>query len=82
MRAVFRWRGDAEISRKHEDTMSEAAAIHFPHARNGAPDPAPRWSVDAVAALFDLPFNDLLFRAQEVHRAHHAPNAVQLSTLV
>ena len=33
-------------------------------------------------ALFDLPFNDLLYRAQDVHRAHHAPNDVQLSTLL
>jgi biotin synthase len=41
-----------------------------------------RWTVEAVAALFDLPFNDLLFHAQQVHRAHHAPNSVQLSTLV
>jgi biotin synthase len=40
------------------------------------------WTVDAVVALLDLPFNDLLFQAHEVHRAHHAPNAVQLSTLV
>ncbi len=42
----------------------------------------PRWSTDDVAALFELPFSDLLFRAQQVHRAHHAPNAVQLSTLL
>jgi len=41
-----------------------------------------RWTVEAVAALFDLPFSDLLFHAQQVHRAHHAPNSVQLSTLV
>ncbi len=43
---------------------------------------SPRVDVDAIAALFALPFNDLLWRAQEVHRAHHAPNAVQLSTLI
>jgi biotin synthase len=42
----------------------------------------PRWSISAVEALFALPFNDLMFRAQQVHRAHHAPNAVQLSTLL
>ncbi len=41
----------------------------------------PRWTVAAVEALFALPFNDLLFRAQQVHRDHHAANAVQLSTL-
>ncbi len=43
---------------------------------------ARRWSVDAVTALIDLPFNDLLYRAHAVHRAHHAPNDVQLSTLL
>jgi biotin synthase len=43
---------------------------------------AARWSVDAVVALFELPFADLLFRAQQVHRAHHPANEVQLSTLL
>ena len=38
--------------------------------------------VDAIEALFALPFADLLLRAQQVHRAHHAPNAIQLSTLM
>ncbi|MCT9116872.1 biotin synthase BioB [Cupriavidus gilardii] len=41
-----------------------------------------RWTVDAVAALFALPFNDLLFRAQQVHREHFDANTVQLSTLL
>ncbi|MDB5807965.1 MAG: Biotin synthase [Betaproteobacteria bacterium] len=44
--------------------------------------PVPQWSVDAVAALLDLPFNDLLFRAQTVHRENFDANAVQLSTLL
>ncbi len=35
-----------------------------------------------VEALFDLPFNDLLFQAHSVHRAHFDPNAVQVSTLL
>ena len=43
---------------------------------------APRWSVADVEALFQLPFNDLIHRAQSVHRAHFDPNAVQLSTLI
>lgn len=37
---------------------------------------------EEIAALFDLPFAELLFRAASVHRAHHDPNAVQLSTLL
>ena len=49
--------------------------------------PAARPEVDAdsigeIEALFALPFSDLLFRAHAVHREHHAPNAVQLSTLL
>ena len=40
------------------------------------------WSLDAVEALFDLPFADLMHRAQTQHREHHDPNRVQLSTLL
>src|SRR5512134_3544756 len=54
-----------------------------PAARRQVEGTAPaNWSVAQVQALFELPFNDLLFRAQQVHRAHHDPNAVQLSTLL
>src|SRR3989344_9236042 len=35
-----------------------------------------------IAALFELPFSDLIYRAQTVHRRHFDPNAVQLSTLL
>jgi biotin synthase len=42
----------------------------------------PRWTVDAVAALLALPMNDLVHRAQQIHRANHDANAVQLSTLL
>ncbi len=41
-----------------------------------------RFEVDAVAALFATPFNDLVYRAQGVHRDHFDPNRVQLSTLL
>jgi biotin synthase len=40
------------------------------------------WSREEVEHLFALPFNDLLFQAQTVHRANHDPNAVQVSTLL
>lgn len=40
------------------------------------------WSLAEVQALFALPFLDLLFLAQQVHRFHHAPNTVQISTLL
>jgi biotin synthase len=48
---------------------------------NVSTEPA-RWGVAQVAALFELPFNDLLYRAQSVHRRHFDPNAVQVSTLL
>jgi biotin synthase len=41
-----------------------------------------RWSLAQVEELFGLPFADLLYRAQQVHREHFDPNAVQLSTLL
>jgi len=40
------------------------------------------WSVAEIEALFALPFNDLMYRAQTVHRAAFDPNVVQLSTLL
>ncbi|MBN1008504.1 biotin synthase BioB [Amphritea pacifica] len=40
------------------------------------------WSEQEVQALFDLPFNDLLFQAQLVHRQNFNPNEVQVSTLL
>jgi biotin synthase len=40
------------------------------------------WSAEAVGRLFDMPFNDLVFRAAAVHREHFDPNRVQLATLL
>ncbi len=40
------------------------------------------WTRDEIAALFDLPFSELLFRAAETHRTHHAATEVQLCTLL
>ena len=39
-------------------------------------------TVEEANALLNLPFNDLLFRAQTVHRQHFDPNQVQVSTLL
>lgn len=44
-------------------------------------NPTP-WTVDGVVALLELPFNDLMFKAQQVHRAGFNPNAIQLSSLL
>ena len=40
------------------------------------------WQVDEISELFALPFNDLMFRAQTVHRQNFDPNEVQVSTLL
>ena len=40
------------------------------------------WSKTEISTLFDLPFNDLLFQAQSIHRQHFDPNQVQVSTLL
>ncbi len=40
------------------------------------------WTRPEIAALFDLPFTELVFRAAEVHRAHHRADEVQLCTLL
>lgn len=40
------------------------------------------WTFEEVRSLYDLPFNDLVFQAQSVHRQHFDPNAVQVSTLL
>ena len=40
------------------------------------------WSTNEIEQLFNMPFNDLLFHAQQVHRGHFDPNEVQVSTLL
>ena len=40
------------------------------------------WSIQEIKNLLEMPFNDLLFNAQAVHRQYHAHNEVQISTLL
>ena len=40
------------------------------------------WTLAEVEHLFAMPFVDLLFHAQRVHRQHHEPSTVQMSTLL
>ena len=62
-------------------TQAQTAAVQ-PDAIPVAAPTSQRWRVADVVALFELPFNDLMFRAQQVHREHFDANAVQLSTLL
>ncbi len=59
------------------DPLSSGA---LPSATERAP--GARWTREAVLALLGLPFADLLFRAQLVHREHFDANTVQLSQLL
>ena len=49
---------------------------------NSVPPIRHDWTRAEVDALFALPFNDLIFQAHSVHRAHHPANEVQLSSLL
>jgi biotin synthase len=65
-------------------TTTPQSSLVFDRARRQpvAGETANKWTVAQVQALFELPFMDLLYQAQTVHRAHFDPNAVQLSTLL
>jgi biotin synthase len=54
----------------------------YPLAKTPDSDAPETWPVDEVLALFELPFNDLLYRAQQVHRAYFDVADVELATLL
>lgn len=66
------------------ETVINTSAIEPRESMQGksVQNAAVRWSVADIAALFALPFSDLIHRAQTVHRQHFDPNAVQVSTLL
>jgi len=59
----------------HVTTLSRKRAAHTSNLDM-------RWRVDDVVALYAMPFMDLLYQAQQVHREHHDASAVQLSSLL
>ncbi len=68
------------------ESLIVAKTVHF-HAPHKTPAARPSvgqrvWSVAEVQALLELPFSDLIFQAQTVHRAHFDPNLVELATLL
>jgi biotin synthase len=52
------------------------------HVQPPAQTTTPRWTFEAARQLFDMPFADLIFRAQTIHRQHFDANEVQMSTLL
>ncbi|MES2074231.1 MULTISPECIES: biotin synthase BioB [Rugamonas] len=59
----------------------KSVALHRPTAAITLP-PAATWPLEDVLALFDLPFNDLMFKAQQTHRANFPDGDVELATLL
>lgn len=64
------------------DVLEQAITLHRPRAGSAATPKSERWSVDAIEALFQLPFPELLYRAQTVHREHFDPTQVEFATLL
>jgi biotin synthase len=60
---------------------SKTVALHRPTAAITLPQEA-TWPLADVMALFELPFNDLMFRAQQTHRAYFPDGDVELATLL
>jgi biotin synthase len=60
----------------------QTITLHRPKAAASASPKAERWSVDAIEALFKLPFPELLYRAQTVHRENFDPTKVEFATLL
>jgi len=46
------------------------------------PKMQPKWTIEQAKSIFDLPFNEIIFEAQTIHRKHFAANEVQVSTLL
>jgi biotin synthase len=62
--------------------LSRSAVENFPQSQSLNSIVRHNWNVKEVQALFDLPFNDLMFKAQTVHRENFNANEVQVSTLL
>ena len=72
---------DSTINQQSETIKSQGVTFH-PTPKAVTPIEAEIWPVDDVLALFELPFNDLMFRAQETHRHEFPEGDVELATLL
>lgn len=63
--------------------MTQASATISPSiSGNSVLNKENDWSISRILELFELPFMDLIWQAQSVHRQNFDPNGVQLSTLL
>jgi biotin synthase len=73
--------GDPAAGKAGRRAMQESHVVEIDHDPDvGAAGET--WTREEAQALYDAPFNDLLFRAQQVHRAQFDPNRVQMSRLL
>jgi biotin synthase len=61
--------------------MNMISAVHVTHS-GSATEPRHDWQRAQAQALYDLPFSDLIFQAQSVHRGHFDPNHVETASLL
>ncbi|HSV34719.1 MAG TPA: biotin synthase BioB [Ramlibacter sp.] len=62
--------------------LEQTITLHRSSRREAPATAAPRWTVEAVQALFELPFPELLHRAQTVHRENFDPTMIEFATLL
>ena len=70
---------EAELARRASSPREKGSASFLPVERCAVRHD---WTRAEVHALFDLPFPELMFQAQTVHRANFEPTEVQISTLL
>ncbi|MBT9474825.1 biotin synthase BioB [Polaromonas sp.] len=62
--------------------VEQPITLHRPAAPLAPKTGAERWTVDAIEALFNLPFPELMHQAQAVHREHFDPTRIEFATLL
>ncbi len=68
-----------QLSSNHTDSITKKQPVQTTDKETNA---LSSWNTSQIEELLDLPFNDLIYQAQCVHRQYHDANTVQLSTLV
>ena len=62
--------------------VEQTITLHRAPASPAPQTGAERWSVDAIEALLNLPFPELMYQAQTVHRGHFDPTRIEFATLL
>ena len=63
-------------------SVEQTITLHRPAAPLAPKTSAERWSIDAIEALFNLPFPELMHQAQTVHRDNFDPTRIEFATLL